>query len=124
MRLEYIADELRLNRLTPKLDAAESRDVRCCHASDCLSEVLSNAPDESLLITAQADMYVLAVAVVKKVVAVVFPSGTRPEKAVIDRAIAEGVPLYASEESAFTLAGRLYSLGLRGSYMRPHSPAG
>ena len=41
MRLRHIADELGLDRLTHELDAAESRDVRCCHASDCLSEVLS-----------------------------------------------------------------------------------
>ena len=124
MRLKELADRIDLERLTPELGDAESEEVRFCHASDYLSEVLSNAPDGSILLTVQANLYILAVAVLKKIVAVVFTSGTRPESAILERAVEEGIPLYASEETVFNLAGRLYALGLRGSCVKPPTASG
>jgi hypothetical protein len=38
----------------------------------------------------------------------------RPEELVRLKAIQEGLPLLATKESTFELAGRLYALGLRG----------
>ena len=122
MKLGEIVNRIALERLTPELEAAESKEICFCHASDYLSDVLSNAPDDSILITVQANLFILAIAVLKKTAAVVFPSGTRPEKLVIERAIEEGVPLYISNETVFTIAGRLYALGLRGSFSKPYSP--
>jgi hypothetical protein len=116
MRLGDIAQQVDLQPLTPQLKDAERADVCFCHASDHLSEVLANAPAGSVLITLHRDMFVLAVALLKRAAAVIFPLGIRPDPAVIERAVKEGVPMFSSEESVFTLAGKLYALGLRGNH--------
>jgi len=116
MLLGELVDKTGLERLTPELRKAESEEVKFCHASDNLSEVLSNAPDGSILLTVQASLYTLAVAVLKKITAVVFTSGTRPDRSILKRAVEESMPLYTSTDTVFNLAGRLYALGLRGGY--------
>jgi hypothetical protein len=45
----------------------------------------------------------------------VFAAGRRPEEAVRQKAVEEGVRLYTTGASAFDVAGRLYEMGLRGS---------
>jgi hypothetical protein len=122
MRLGEIANSLSLESLTPGLHAVEAEEVRYAHASESLSELLANAPAGSILITVQADLRILAISVLKGIVAVVFPSGARPEKVVVERAVEEGIPLYVSGESVFTVSGRLYAMGIRGRFGPPFSP--
>ena len=59
-------------------------------------------------------MNVVSVALHAGLAAVVFTQRLRPEELVRARAVREGLPLLASNESTFELAGRMYALGLRG----------
>jgi hypothetical protein len=109
-----IADKLRLKNLTPEIASASQSEVKAGHSSDLLSDVLANAPNRSVLITIQVHVNVIAVSVHAGLSAVIFASGMAPEERVRQRAIEERLPLYASAEPTFDIAGKLYNLGLRG----------
>lgn len=116
MSLDEIVEQLMLERLTPDLCPRECRQVRMVHVAESLSEVLSQAEHGGVLLTSQADMRILAAAVLKQVIAVVFSSKTRPNARMVQEAVEAGIPLYATNETLFTVAGRLYGLGLRGCH--------
>ena len=116
MKLKQIADSLSLEALTPATpESLESRITRA-HASDLLSDVLANAPSGGVLLTIQVHLNVIAVALHAMQGAVIFTSGMVPEEAVRHRAIAEGLPLFATKQSTFDTAGKLYALGIRGQH--------
>ena len=114
MKLDEIAEKLGLQNLTPEIQQDSSVDVTSGHASDLLSDVLAHAPAGGVLVTIQAHLNVIAVAVHAELAAVIFASGRQPEEAVRRKAAQEGISLYGSKEAAFTIVGRLYALGLRG----------
>jgi hypothetical protein len=117
VKLDDIAKQLELENLTPELRTAESVDVSGGHASDLLSDVLANAPKDGVLVTIQAHVNVVAVSVHAGLVAVIFASGKLPGEAVRQKAVEERIQLYSSKEPTFNIVGRLYALGLRGSYV-------
>jgi hypothetical protein len=114
MTLADIVSRLGLEVLTPELPTEGGDEVTRGHASDLLSDVLANAPSGGVLLTTQVHMNVIAVALHAGLAAVVFTQGMLPEPAVRAKAVEEGLPLLASRESTFDLAGRMYGLGLRG----------
>jgi len=114
MTLQQIARLLDLTLLNPQVSFDPSREVGQAHASDLLSDVLANAPGGGLLLTIQVHMNVIAVCLHAGLSGVVFTSGLSPEEAVREKAAAEGLPLFATRESTFEVAGKLYALGLRG----------
>jgi hypothetical protein len=116
VNLARIVEELGLRRLTPELREQEAAEVSTAHASDLLSDVLARAPRGGLTLTIQAHLNVVAVAVHAEQAGVVFTSGMEPDDAVRARAVVEGIPLFATAESTFDTAGRLYALGLRGRH--------
>lgn len=113
MKLNEIARELNLESLTPEVSPGTDREISRAYVSDLLSDVLAHGPKDGLLVTVQVHMNVVAVAVHAELAAVIFALGRRPDEAVRAKAAEEGVALFASRESAFDLAGRLYTLGLR-----------
>ena len=116
MNLKQIADSLDLQALTPAAaESLESRITRA-HASDLLSDVLANAPAGGVLLTIQVHLNVVAVALHGMQAAVIFTTGMVPEEAVRQRATAEGLPLFATKQSTFDTAGKLYALGVRGQH--------
>ncbi len=114
MTLGGITARLGLEILTPELSVNGGAEVTRGHASDLLSDVLANAPSGGVLITIQVHMNVVAVALHAGLAAVVFAQGMRPEENVRRKAVEEGLPLLASADSTFDIAGKLYGLGLRG----------
>lgn len=113
MKLDRIAAALEARTLA-SASGAEAADVTAGFVSDLLSEVLAHAPRGGLLVTVQAHLNVIAVAVHAELSAVIFAAGRQPETAVIERAMREKVALYVSDLTAFEIVGRLYELGLRG----------
>lgn len=116
MMLKKMVDDLGLERLTPELPE-ESVEIAGGYVSDLLSDVMANAPRGGILVTIQAHLNVVAVAVHSELAAVVFASGRRPEESVRRKAVEEGVRLYMTAASAFDFAGRLYGMGLRGAQL-------
>ncbi len=115
MRLDLIAQNLNVRKLTTSLRDGDV-DVTTGFVSDLLSDVLAHAGPGSLLVTVQAHMNVVAVAVSADLAGVVFAGGRVPEEAVIQKAAAENLPLLVSDDSAFEIVGKLYEMGVRGSH--------
>jgi len=111
--LTRIVAELDLERLTPDLPD-EGVLVGSGYASDLLSDVLAHAREDSVLVTVQVHLNVVAVALHAGVAAVIFALGRMPDEAVRAKAAAEGVRLYGTRDPAFDVVGRLYAMGLRG----------
>lgn len=115
MKLRDIAARVELETLTPELTSELEAEVQTAHASDLLSDILACAPAGSLAITIQAHLNTVAVAVNARLAGVVYAAGRRPSPEVIERAGEEHVPLFATRDSTFDVAGRLYEVGLRGA---------
>ena len=113
MNLETIASKLDLKRLTPDLAGADAAEVTAGYASDLLSDVLANAPAGGVLVTLQVHLNVIAVASHAELGAVVFTSGRAPEADVVEKAVAEGLHLYATSADTFEVVGRLHALGVK-----------
>lgn len=88
------------------------REVKGGYTSDLLSDVMANAGAGAVWITIQAHQNIVAVAVLKELAAVLLAGGRQPEADAVAKADEEGMPLLVSAEDAFTLAGKLYGLGL------------
>jgi hypothetical protein len=117
IRLSRIAEALDLTCVVPPGDDLE---VRTGFASDVLSEVLARAPQGCLLVTAQNNLNVIAVAAYTDLAGVIVTSGYQPVDEVIVKAREEGIGLYTTPAQTFDVVGRLTRLGLQG----PDGPAG
>lgn len=116
MTLKEVVEALALEPLTPELPLDAKCAVSGGYVSDLLSDVLANGPQGGLLVTVQVHMNVVAVSVHAGLAGVIFAMGRKPEEAVRAKAAEEGIALFASQASAFDIAGRLYALGLRGNH--------
>jgi hypothetical protein len=114
MTLSHVARTLKLRCLTPELDEQMQAEVVTGYASDLLSDVLARAPAGAVLVTIQAHINTIAVALHARLSGVILAGGHEPDKTVIDRATDERIPLFVATEPTFEVVGRLYDLGLRG----------
>ena len=97
--------------LTPGVDL--TREVTACYACDMLSWVMGHEQPGMVWITVQTHLNVVAVAELVEASCVLLCDCTQVDEATLARAQADGFPLLASDQSAFTLCGILYQAGLR-----------
>ncbi len=114
IKLREICDRLNLDLLTPGMEELLDKEVEHVYISNLLSDVLANAIKDSILITLQTHINVIAVCVHAELSAVIFTQSRKPESNVIEKARQEKILLFTSSETAFNIAGKLYELGLRG----------
>ncbi len=112
MMLKEIVDQIGLKVLS----GAESLNVPVTNAciSDILSDVMARSQKGTLWITNQTHMNVIAIVFFKSLAGVIFPGGLEPDEEVLNKAREKNIPVLSTEMSAFDIAGRLYSLGIRG----------
>jgi hypothetical protein len=115
MKLSDIARELSLENLTPELSEQLAMEVAHGYASDLLSDVLANAQSGAALVTIQAHLNTIAVALHARIAAVILAGGHRPDEQVTLRAVDEKIPLFVAHQPTFEVVGRLYALGVRGA---------
>ncbi|MGD9517927.1 MAG: DRTGG domain-containing protein [Armatimonadota bacterium] len=82
-------------------------------ASDLLSYVMANGKSGQLWLTIQTHPNIVAVAALAHLAGIVIVSGFEPEEDTLARAEEEGMPILLTAETAYTVAGRLYELGVR-----------
>lgn len=92
------------------------REVRCGYVSDILSDVMAKSPKTALWITNQTHENILAMVYFKGLSGVILPEGLSLEDCAMQKALEKDIPVLCSQQTAFDLAGQLYSLGLRGSF--------
>lgn len=88
------------------------REVTAGYCGDLLSDVMANAQKGGMWLTIQSHQNVVAVAVLRELAAIVFVNGRVPDEETKKKAEAEGIPLLLSPLSSYSLAGKLYGLGI------------
>lgn len=111
MKLKDVVKQLDLTILAGKDALGEG--VTGGYASDMLSDVLANAGQGYLWITMQIHPNILAVASAKDLSGIVIVNGRKPEAETLEKAEQKKIPILMSPLSTFTVAGRLYELGVR-----------
>ena len=102
MKVKEIAQKL---SLTPFCTGEnEERDVTGCHIGDLLSLVMSSAQSGDVWITIQGNINVPAVASLTDCAMVIIAQGQKLDENALERAKDEGIGIYSSEKSAFSLA--------------------
>ena len=112
MKLDEIVKALDLSVKTGSgnLDA----EVAWGFATDMLSDVMGHAKEGSLWITIQKHQNIVAVAVMKSLAAIVLTGGREPDEDTLEKAEREGVAILGTKLESFSLAGKLYEMGIRG----------
>ena len=112
MTLNDLAQELGLEVRAG--GSALETEVRGGYASDLLSDVIAHGQPGDLWVTLQRHQNIVAVASMKGLAGIVLVNRREPEADTLQKAGAEGVPLFVSALPTFELVGRLHDLGLSG----------
>jgi len=84
-------------------------EVSGIYASDLLSDVLGNAPDNAVLITIQAHRNTVAVASTKDSPAIIICNDRPVPPDMIEAAAQEDIAVFLTKENQYTVSGRLYA---------------
>ena len=106
MTINGLSEKLDFKRLSGTAD----RDVASCYISDLLSRVLGGCHAGDIWITVQSSLNMVAVATMTEASCVVLPEGMTAPENVIEKANEEGLTIFTSEESAFSLAVKIADL--------------
>lgn len=82
------------------------------YISDLLSDVIANSRKGDIWITLQVHPNIVAVAVLKELAGVIIIGGKEPAQETLHKAQKEQVVILTSPLPAFTIAGKLYEIGL------------
>ena len=105
MTVKEIAQKLELKAVCEEENT--QREVTGCYIGDLLSLVMSKAKSADAWITIQGNINVPAVASLTDCAMVIIAENMQLDAAALSRAKQEGIPVYTSEESAFTLACKI-----------------
>jgi len=108
MKVKELIEKLNLEAVTG--GTGVDREVLGGYTSDLLSDVMGNSKEGQVWITMQTHLNVVAVAMLKDHAAIVMVAGNRPPDEVIEKAVAEGMALLCTAETAFEITGRIHSL--------------
>lgn len=108
MKLSKIIDELELEVCCGNCDV----DVQHGCVGDLLSEVMAHAKPNSIWVTVQSHVNIVAVSVITGIRAIVLCNGHNFSNETIKKAEVEGVCLLKTDKSPFEVVGRLYGLGI------------
>jgi len=93
-----------------KLSKAADREVASCYISDLLSRVLGGCQSGDIWITVQSSLNMVAVAMMTDASCVILPEGLIAPDNVVEKANEEGLTIFTSEDSAFSLAVKIAEL--------------
>jgi hypothetical protein len=112
MTLQEIINNLELTVLTTPKNFTEII-PSSAYASDLLSCVMAGAKNQGVWITLQSHINIVAVAALLDLSAIIITENAMPDAGTLARANAEGIALLATPKPIFTVAGRLWEMGLR-----------
>ena len=88
------------------------REIKGVYIGDLLSWVMGRATENDAWITIMSNSNIIAVATLADVSCIILAEGVTPDAGVTESAMARGVNLLSSKESAYEIAKRLSGLGL------------
>ncbi|MBN2254773.1 MAG: serine kinase [Deltaproteobacteria bacterium] len=80
------------------------------YVGDLLSDVMANSREGYIWITRQTHQNIVAVASLKELAGIILVNGKDPEEDTLEKATAEGIPIFVTELSAFDIVGELYTI--------------
>ncbi|MBI5239377.1 MAG: serine kinase [Elusimicrobia bacterium] len=108
---------MKLQKLIERMDlevrsgrGAPDVEIRRGYVSDLLSDVIAHAQEAELWITLQTHVNIVAVASMKGLAGIILVQGREPERATVERAEKEKVPILVTKLPAYEMAGKLYDL--------------
>lgn len=107
MKLAELTEQLGYRAV---IEADREERVRAAYTSDLLSDVMGNAPEDSILITIQAHKNTVAVASLVGMKAIVICNGRSVPEDMQNAAQKEGIAVFATAEDQFTASCRIGAL--------------
>ena len=107
MKISEIARELQLKAV---YEDFKDNEVSGAYTSDLLSDVMANAQESQILITIQAHKNTVAVASLMGASAILICNNRPLSTDMVDAAREEGIPIFLSPNSQYTMSGKLWVL--------------
>jgi hypothetical protein len=107
MQLEKVVKELNLEEVLP---VPQDCQLTGGYTSDLLSDVMGNAEEGQALITIQAHKNTIAVATLVGAPAIFICNNRQIPEDMVAAAKKEEIGLYRTDETQYTLSGKLYTL--------------
>ena len=109
MKVSDLAEKTGLSSLNEYKD----RDVEGVYISDMVSDIITGAKANGVLVTLQTHKSLIAAANLVDVAAVVFVRGKRPAEAVIELAGKAGIGLFVADMDTWSFAMKLNEIGVK-----------
>ena len=109
MKVKELADKLGLQAI----NAYKDKDVESVYISDMVSDIITGAKANSVLVTLQTHKSLIAAANLVDVAMVVFVKGKNPASDVLELATKAGIGLFVAQSDTWTFARKLAELGLK-----------
>ncbi|MFN6991626.1 MAG: iron-sulfur binding hydrogenase [Fervidobacterium sp.] len=109
MKISEISKSLNLKEVY----FAQDYDIEHGYAGDLLSIVMRSAQQNSVWLTVQSHVNIIAVAALTGVRAIILCEGLDFPDDTVQKAKEEHIDLFISNENIFITAGRIYELGIR-----------
>lgn len=113
MKVKDVVERFHLELIAGK--EGLDREVRSGYCGDLLSDVMANAGAGALWLTIQAHKNIVGVAVLSELAAIILVNGRLPDEDTRTKADEEGIPILATERTAFETAGLLHGSGVGGT---------
>jgi predicted transcriptional regulator len=109
MRISEIAEKTGLNTLN---ECGEDKEVEGVYISDMVSDIITGAKANGLLVTLQTHKSLIAAANLVDVAAIVFVRGKMPAEDVVELARKAGIGLFVTDVDTWSLAKKLSEMGV------------
>lgn len=109
---------MKVSRLTERtglkpLNQCEDRMIEGAYISDMVSDIITAARANHLLVTLQTHKSLIAAANLVDVAAIVFTRGKKPPEDVIELATKAGIALFSTDKDTWSFARKLVELGIK-----------
>ena len=89
------------------VDVNQDGEIKAGYTGDLLSDVMANAPSDSVLVTIQAHKNTIAVATLAGIIAVVICNKRKVPEDMAEAAENEGIAVYATWKDQFTVSAEI-----------------
>lgn len=107
MKLKEFSEKLSLTLCAGEIS---DRDVCDCYIGDLLSLAMARVKENYAWITVQTNVNTVAVASLSDASCIILPEGLLPDESMKKRADMEGIAVFTTDKTAFTLAGEIYKM--------------
>jgi predicted transcriptional regulator len=116
MNLKELAEVINAEVISSDVDLSEVS-VPFAYACDLMSDVLAFCSPGSLLLTGLTNIQIVRTAQMLDLPAVVFVRGKIPLEETVSLAKESGIPVLLTKSSLYEACGKLYSAGVKPSYV-------